>query len=116
MRLNRRTAPSLYRGVVPVTRQADGYALEGDGPAADWLVEMNRFPQDALLDGLAAAGRLDLALMAPLGAAIAAFHAGAQARADHGGRAGMAWVIEGNADGFAEYGCVHARSRSPSAG
>ena len=65
---------------------------------------MNRFPQDALLDRLAAAGRLDLSLMSPLGAAIAAFHAAAEVRGDHGGRAGMAWVIEGNADGFAAHG------------
>ena len=32
VRLNRRTAPSLYRGVIAVTRQSDGtYALGGDG-------------------------------------------------------------------------------------
>ena len=47
---------------------------------------MNRFPQEALFDRLAAAGRLDLSLMSPLGAAVAAFHAAAEIRADHGGR------------------------------
>src|SRR5262245_21075530 len=31
VRLNRRTAPSLYRGVVPVTRRNGGLALGGDG-------------------------------------------------------------------------------------
>ena len=105
VRLNRRTAPSLYRGVIAVTRESDGtYALGGDGPPADWVVEMNRFPQHALLDRLAAAGRLDRSLMSPLGAAIAAFHATAEVRGDHGGRTGMAWVIEGNADGLAAHG------------
>src|SRR5688572_25081882 len=44
VRLNRRTAPSLYRGVVAVTREADGsLALGGAGTPVDWLVEMNRF-------------------------------------------------------------------------
>ncbi len=39
VRLNRRTAPSLYRGVVSVTREEDGsYALGGKGTAVDWLV------------------------------------------------------------------------------
>jgi aminoglycoside phosphotransferase family enzyme/predicted kinase len=105
VRLNRRTAPSLYRGVLAVTREPDGsLALGGRGTPADWLVEMNRFDQDALFDRLAEAGRLDLALMAPLATAIAEFHARAEPRTDHGGRAGMAWVIEGNADGFAEFG------------
>ena len=105
VRLNRRTAPDLYIGVVAVTREGDGsFALGGRGTPLDWVVEMHRFPQEALLDRLAAAGRLDLELMPPLGAAIAEFHADAEHRRDHGGQAGMSWVIDGNAAGFAEYG------------
>jgi aminoglycoside phosphotransferase family enzyme len=105
VRLNRRTAPTLYRGVVAITRQDDGsYALGGPGTPVDWLVDMNRFPQDALFDRLASADRLDLALMSPLAAAIAKFHVSAERRADHGGRSGMAWVVEGNAAGVAEFG------------
>jgi uncharacterized protein len=105
VRLNRRTAPSLYRGVVAVTCREDGsYALGGKGTPVDWLVEMNRFPQEALFDRLASAGHLDLELMSPLAAAIAAFHMSAEHRVDHGGKKGMTWVIEGNAAGFAEFG------------
>ncbi len=105
VRLNRRTAPTLYRGVVAVTRQDDGsYALGGDGRPVDWLVEMHRFPQDALFDRLASVGSLGLELMSPLAAAIADFHKAAEPRSDHGGQAGMSWVIEGNAAGFAEFG------------
>jgi uncharacterized protein len=105
LRLNRRTAPDLYRRVVPVTREPDGsLALEGTGLPMDWVVEMNRFPQEALLDQRAAAGRLDLELMPPLASAIAEFHAGAERRPDQGGKAGMAWVIDGNVEGFNEYG------------
>ncbi|MGQ0733958.1 MAG: bifunctional aminoglycoside phosphotransferase/ATP-binding protein, partial [Acidobacteriota bacterium] len=105
VRLNRRTAPALYRGVVAVTRQPDGsLALRGDGTPADWLVEMNRFPQEALFDRLASAGALDIELMPSLATRIAAFHKAAEVRHDHGGRAGMSWAIEGNAAGFAEFG------------
>jgi aminoglycoside phosphotransferase family enzyme len=105
VRLNRRTAPDLYRGVVPITREPGGaLALGGVGPPIEWVVEMKRFAQEALFDRLAAAGRLDLELMPPLAAAIAAFHSIAEPRADHGGKPGMEWVIEGNAVGFAEYG------------
>jgi aminoglycoside phosphotransferase family enzyme/predicted kinase len=105
VQLNRRTAPSLYRGVVAITRREDGsYAVGGKGTPVDWLVEMNRFPQEALFDRLASTGHLDLELMSPLAAAIAAFHISAEHRADHGGKAGMSWVIEGNAAGFAEFG------------
>ena len=105
VRLNRRTAPSVYRGVVAVTREPDGsLALAGRGTAIDWVVEMNRFDQEVLFDRLAAAGRLDLGLMPALAFSIAEFHKTAERRTDHGGTPGMTWVIDGNADGFDEYG------------
>jgi aminoglycoside phosphotransferase family enzyme/predicted kinase len=105
VRLNQRTAPDLYRGVLPVTRRSDGrLALGGEGAPADWLVEMNRFDQQALFDRLAAVGELRLELMPALAAAIAALHGSADSRTDQGGRSGMAWVIEGNAAGFSEFG------------
>jgi aminoglycoside phosphotransferase family enzyme/predicted kinase len=105
VRLNQRTAPTLYRGVVAVTRQDDGsYALGGNGKPADWLVEMHRFPQEALFDRLASARALGIELMSPLAEAIADFHKSADHRSDHGGKAGMSWVVEGNAAGFAQFG------------
>ena len=116
VRLNRRTAPGLYRSVISVTCEGDGsLALGGSGTPVDWVVEMHRFPQEAVFDRLAAAGRLDLELMPALAVAIAEFHLAAEPRRDHGGRSGMAWVIDGNAAGFAEYGeacldpTVHSR-------
>ena len=54
--LNRRTAPDLYLGVVPVKRAGDGrLSLGGAGKAVDWLVLMRRFDQDGLFDRLAQA-------------------------------------------------------------
>lgn len=105
VRLNRRTAPDIYRGVVPITREPRGaIALAGSGPPIDWVVEMKRFPQEALFDRLAAAGHLGVQLMPLLATAIAEFHRVAEPRTDHGGKPGMEWVIEGNAVGFADYG------------
>jgi aminoglycoside phosphotransferase family enzyme/predicted kinase len=105
LRLNQRMSPAIYRRVGAVTIEADGsLALDGRGSAVDWLVEMNRFPQGALFDRLAGAGRLELALMPPLADAIASFHAAAERRNDHGGAAGMRWVVEGNDAGFVEFG------------
>jgi aminoglycoside phosphotransferase family enzyme len=105
VRINRRTAPHLYRGVVPVTRERDGsLALGGSGAPVDWVVEMTRFDQEALLDRLAVQGRLELNLMGPLASAIAALHREAAPRPDYGGRAGMARVVDGNAAGLTEQG------------
>jgi aminoglycoside phosphotransferase family enzyme len=71
VRINRRAAPAIYRGVVPVTRERDGeLALGGAGVPVEWLVEMVRFDQDTLLDRLVARRRLDLRLMRPLASAV----------------------------------------------
>lgn len=108
VRLNRRTAPGIYRRVVAVTREPDGsLALGGSGAPIDWLVEMNRFDQDALFDRLAAANRLAAELMEPLADAVWDLHRSAEHRLDHGGKAGMRWVIDGNAAGFAEFGAAY---------
>jgi aminoglycoside phosphotransferase family enzyme/predicted kinase len=103
--INRRSAPSIYRGVVPVTREEDGsLALNGGGTPVEWLVDMVRFDQDFLFDRLAARGALDQGLMRGLASAVARLHRDADPRRDHGGRAGMTWVVEGNSSGFDEQG------------
>ncbi len=115
LRLNRRTALDLYRGLVSVNRKSDGcFSLGGNGTPVDWLVEMNRFSQDSLFDRLASTDSLGLELMPPLAAVIAEFHLAAEHRTDHGGRAGMAWVIDGNGAGLAEFGraCLEPRATS----
>jgi aminoglycoside phosphotransferase family enzyme/predicted kinase len=105
VRLNAPAAPGIYRGVVPVVRRVDGsLAIGGAGDPVDWLVEMNRFDEEQLFDRLAARQRLALSLMRPLATAIARFHANAEPRPDHGGTAGMTWVVNGNVEGFAMFG------------
>lgn len=105
VRLNRRTAPDLYRDVKPITRDGAGaYHIGHAGRVVDWVVEMARFEQDQLFDHLGEAGQLDRHLMEHLADNIASFHAHAEARNDGGGRAGVAMTIEGNAKAFAENG------------
>ena len=92
--LNRRTAPKLYLGVAPVTRTADGgLALGGGGEAVDWVVVMQRFPQEALFSRLAEADQLTPGLMRGLADRIAAFHRDAEVTPDFGGVKGVAQVI-----------------------
>lgn len=51
LRLNRRLAPSTYLSVVPLRSSPDGgLRLGGSGVIVDWLVEMERLPQDDMLD------------------------------------------------------------------
>src|SRR5919106_961389 len=101
LELNRRTAPMLYRRLVPVTRtDGDRLMLAGSGEPLEWLLEMTRFDQEARLDRIAARGELTPAMVDDLAAAIAAFHEEAVVRPEYGGHAGMHEVIEGNAEDF----------------
>lgn len=115
--LNRRTAPEIYLGIVPVCRMASGFRLGGDdGEAADWLVEMNRFAADGLLATMADEGRLTLPLIEALAEDIAAFHAKAEIRRDFGGAAMFLKIVEGNAaDMTPDIGPVFEAARAEAA-
>jgi aminoglycoside phosphotransferase family enzyme len=53
VRLNRRSAPDTYLGVVPVILTPSGdYRLDGAGQVIEWLVEMKRLPSERMLDVL----------------------------------------------------------------
>ncbi|MGP0091508.1 MAG: AAA family ATPase [Xanthobacteraceae bacterium] len=72
---NRPFAPAIYRRVVPFTRENDGrLAIDGKGTPVDWAVEMRRFDENATLDHLAEAGKIDLALAEALGRAVSVGH------------------------------------------
>ncbi len=87
VRLNRRTAPGLYLGTVPVTWDGRTLALGGAGEAVDWLVEMRRFDQSTLFSRLAARGALTRPLAAGLAEQVIRFHEAAERRPDMGGAA-----------------------------
>jgi uncharacterized protein len=81
LRLNRRTAPSLYVDVVPVAETRDGLRVGGAGKAIEYALRMRRFPQEALADSLARRGELHAGEVDAIAAAIAAFHAAVPAAA-----------------------------------
>ena len=72
--VNRRFAPDLYRGVVPVTRTAGGLAVGGAGAVVEWLVDMRRFAADEQLDVMADHGALTPAVVDATADAVAALH------------------------------------------
>ncbi len=49
LRLNRRLAPDVYLGVVPLVMTSCGFAMGGEGTVVDWLVEMRRVPRGLTL-------------------------------------------------------------------
>lgn len=90
VRLNRRMAPDVYRGVLPVCRQPNGTlqlggallqgaTREGTGEVVDWVVQMERLPAEQMLDELIRKGQLQTAAVERLATFLADFYAAAPA-------------------------------------
>jgi len=72
---NMGAASEIYIGVEPVHLNSDGIVqIGGSAPPHDWVVVMNRFAQDELLDNIAIANKLDKAHMPALATTIAHYH------------------------------------------
>jgi uncharacterized protein len=77
VRLNRRLAPDVYLGVLPLVRDAGGALHVGMKPESapiDWLVKMRRLPGDRMLDRLIRARRLRRHELAKLAALLVTFY------------------------------------------
>ncbi|CAN5125633.1 AAA family ATPase [soil metagenome] len=104
LRLNVRTAPGLYRSLHPISRDAHGHLqIDGTGDPIDWLLEMVRFPDDALLERVAGRGELNDGLLLMLADSIVTFHAGASVCADGEGASRLRKIVVGNAIGMARF-------------
>lgn len=87
LRLNRPAAVQLYHDVIWVTRAEDGVlSLGGEGEPVEPVLAMARFDQDALLDQMAQAGRIDGALARDLADAVLDSHARAPVCKSDGAR------------------------------
>lgn len=75
VRLNRRLAPRVYKGVVPVTRHGDGLRFGGDGEAIEWAVHMDRLPDANRLCERIERGAATPGDMATFARRLAEFHA-----------------------------------------
>ncbi|GAB2176997.1 hypothetical protein [Dongia sp. agr-C8] len=99
LRLNRRLAPDVYLGVLPLTvTPQGGLSLGGSGAAVDWLVEMRRLPESRMLDTVIRDGNLRPQDIAGVAGILDAFYAAAPRLAVSGQscRRKLLQVVEGN--------------------
>ncbi len=74
LRLNRRTAPLLYDGVVPLTTDDDGPCFGGSGTAVEYAVRMRQFAQRDLLENCLARNELTIEMVDLLARQVADLH------------------------------------------
>lgn len=104
LRLNRRTARDLYVAVHSIQDNGrGGFMLDGEGPARDWVLEMRRFSDDALLSHALAKGTIDDRALRDLADALVDFHCKAAIVDEPSGAARLRTVVNGNAKAMARY-------------
>lgn len=74
LRLNQRTAPSLYLEVVTIDGSVDHPRINGNGPVIEWAIKMQRFEQQQLASVQLSMQTLTAVQMEQLGYTIARFH------------------------------------------
>jgi len=101
MRVNRPFAPQIYRGVVPITQEADGsLRIAGEGTPVEYAIDMARFDESQTIDHLAEAGPLEADLVDRIADAIVASHAGAALAATAPWVESIPSLIAGNTAAF----------------
>ena len=78
LRLNRRTAASLYLDVIPITGTPDAPVLGGTGTAIEYAVHMRQFPEGALLSERLGADQIPPDLLDDFARHLADFHSTAE--------------------------------------
>jgi aminoglycoside phosphotransferase family enzyme/predicted kinase len=96
VRLNRRLAPTVYRGVVAITVENGRMRVGGQGEPIEWAVEMVRLPDDATLKARLARDEVTVPQIEALARRLAEFHRTA-ARGEHISRFGRFDAVAGNA-------------------
>jgi aminoglycoside phosphotransferase family enzyme/predicted kinase len=74
VRLNRRLAPEVYFGVVPITATPAGARFEGDGEPVEWAVKMRRLPEGADLRSRLRNEGVTVGVVKALARRVAEFH------------------------------------------
>lgn len=102
VQLNRRLAPTVYRGVVPITMENGRVRVGGTGEPIEWAVEMVRLPDDATLKARIARDEVTVPQIEAMARRLAEFHRSA-ARGERMSRFGKFDVVVGNArENFAQ--------------
>ncbi len=104
LRLNRRSAPALYLALHKVTRDATGcLRMDGEGEIVEWVLEMRRFPDDALLADRAGTIGLEEGVLRDLADHVVALHATADVQSGEGGAVRLRRVVENNRASMAAF-------------
>ena len=97
--VNQAIAPSLYTGIVAITRDAQGrLSIGGTGSPVEWAVDMRRFDPHCAFDVMADRGLLTADLLDATADVIAAMHQRAEVRVQPEQSTPLAHIVVQNND------------------
>ena len=103
VRLNRRLAPDVYRGVEPITLDREGrHRFDGAGHPVDWAVHMVRLNDEDRGDRRLARELLSTDDVERIAGELAAFHAGARCDEETARYGAMAVIARNVEENFAQ--------------
>jgi hypothetical protein len=103
VRLNRRLAPKVYIGVVPITVDAEGvHEVAGQGAVVEWAVHMRRLAFEGRADELLQAGLLESRHIDELAKRISRFHEEARCSAETSLHGSVATIRSNVKENFAQ--------------
>jgi aminoglycoside phosphotransferase family enzyme len=113
VRLNRRLAPDVYLGVVPITQDETGLRMNGSGEVVEHAVKMARLPDEATLLARLHRGSVDPVVVEALARRVASFHAEAD-RGEHVWAFGRWEVVAANSrENFAQSSALVGTTLTP---
>ncbi len=94
VKVNRRTAPEMYLGIVPLYCGENGVGWEESSKAVEWAVEMVRFDPGQQFDELLAHAKLTEKSIVELADKVAQFHLNAEQKASFRPRGDIGFVLD----------------------
>ncbi|MCB1693884.1 MAG: AAA family ATPase [Pseudomonadales bacterium] len=104
IRLNRRTAPDIYRDVIAISGTEDDPVVDDARAPIEYAVRMNRFDDSRLLDNLARKGDFSTTLATAVAESVAAFHDAIRTGTPPAGYGSVDAVAGPARDNFADIG------------
>ncbi len=110
--VNRKYAPDLYLGTLPITRTGQGLHLGGAGEVVEWAVHLKRFDETQTLDRVAGRGELDSALVGRLAKTVLASYAEAEVRGGEAATAALESVMDETLASLANFADIFPAKRT----
>lgn len=100
--LNRRLAPDIYDGVIPITRSGDGFALDGEGEVVEYAVRMRQLSADRSMARCLRDGTLPEGCIESLADVLTRFYAEAETGSEIASTGGWETVRDNCEENFTQ--------------